>query len=93
MGFAASKYNSSLFIPKGPKVLVCILLYVDDLVVTGTDLAKIGQIKPQLSNTSEMKDLGDLHYFLGIKVTPDGILLSQQHYVLNMLFKFDMTDC
>ena len=34
-----------------------------------------------------MKDLGDLHYFLGIEVirTPDDILLSQRHYVLNML--------
>ena len=66
MGFAASKHNSLLFIPKGPKVLVCILLYVDDLVVTGPDLAKIGQVKPQLSNTFEMKDLGDLQYFLEI---------------------------
>ena len=42
-----------------------------------------------------MKDPRDLHYFLGIKVihTPDGILLSQRHYVLNMLYKFGMTDC
>ena len=37
-----------------------------------------------------MKDLGDLHYFLGIEVirTPKGILISQRHYVLSMLFKF-----
>ena len=42
-----------------------------------------------------MKDLGDLHYFLGIEVirTPEGILISQRHYVLNMLFKFGMADC
>ena len=42
-----------------------------------------------------MKDLGDLHYFLGIEVirTPDGILLSQRHYVLNMLYKFGMMEC
>ena len=41
-----------------------------------------------------MKDLGDLHYFLGIEVihTPEGILFSQHHNVLSMLFKFGMTD-
>jgi hypothetical protein len=42
-----------------------------------------------------MKDLGNLHYFLGIEVihTPEGILISQRHYVLSMLFKFGMVDC
>ena len=45
MGFAASKSNSSLFTQKGPKGSVCILLYVDDLVVTGPDLAEISPVK------------------------------------------------
>jgi hypothetical protein len=42
-----------------------------------------------------MKDLGDLHYFLGIEVirTPEGILISQRHYALDMLFKFGMANC
>ena len=42
-----------------------------------------------------MKDLGDLHYFLGIEVihTPESILISQRHYVLSMLFKFGMAGC
>jgi hypothetical protein len=41
-----------------------------------------------------MKDLGDLHYFLGIEVirTPEGIHISQRHYALDMLFKFGMAD-
>jgi hypothetical protein len=52
-------------------------------------------MKAQLSNTFEMKDLGKLHYFLGIEVihTPLGILLTQHHYALNMLFKFGMIAC
>ena len=43
----------------------------------------------------EMKDLGDLHYFLGVEVIHilDSILLNQRHYVLNMLYKFGMMDC
>jgi hypothetical protein len=43
-----------------------------------------------------MKDLGDLHYFLGREMirTPKGILISQHHYLLSMLFfKFGMADC
>ena len=51
------------------------LLYVDDLVITGADLGEIDRVKLQLVASFDMKDLGDLHYFLGIEVirTPEGI--------------------
>ena len=79
MGFAASKSDSSLFISNGSEGLVCILLYVDDLVITNSDLAAINNVKSQLSDAFEIKELGDFHYFLGTKVihTPDDILLSR----------------
>ena len=95
MGFATSKSNSSLFIRQGQSGPISLLLYVDDLVITGTDLEKIGHVKSQLAASFDMKDLGDLHYFLGIEVIskPEGILINQQHYVLSMLFKFRMTEC
>ena len=62
---------------------------------TSHDLAEIGQVKSQLSDTFEMKDLGSLHYFLWIEViyTLEGILISQQNYVLCMLFNFGMMEC
>ena len=44
------------------------LLYVDDLVISGADLDEIIRVKCQLLATFEMKDLGDLHYFLGIEM-------------------------
>ena len=66
MGFVTSKSNSSLFIRQGPDGPVCNLLYVDDLVITEPD--EIGRVKAQLSDSFEMKDLGGLHYFLGIEV-------------------------
>jgi hypothetical protein len=52
-------------------------------------------VKRELAASFDVKDLGDLHYFLGIEVirTPEGILISQRHYVLDMLFKFRMADC
>ena len=63
--------------------------------MTGTDLEEICRIKFLLAASFEMKDLGDLHYFLGIEVirTPKGILISQRHYVMSMLFRFGMTHC
>jgi hypothetical protein len=72
-----------------------ILLYVDDLIITGADLDEINHVRRELGASFDMKDLGDLHYFLGIEVirTPDGILISQRHYALGMLFNFGMANC
>ena len=52
-------------------------------------------MKLQLAASFDIKDLDDLHYFLGIEVIriPEGILISQRHYVLSMLFKFGMAEC
>ena len=59
------------------------------------NLAEISRVKSLLSIVFEMKDLGDFHYFLGVEVIhiPDGTLLTQRHYVLNMMDKFGMTNC
>ena len=42
-----------------------------------------------------MTDIKELHYFLGIEVirTPTGIMISQRHYILNLLYKFGMAEC
>jgi hypothetical protein len=65
------------------------------LIITGADLDDISRVKRELAALFDMKDLGDLHYFLGIEVirTHEGILISQRHYALDMLFKFGMADC
>ena len=80
MEFQPSKSYSSLFIRQSGTEPVSILLYGDDLVIAGADLEEIGRVKSQLTAPFEMKDLGDLHYFLGIEVirTPEGILISQR---------------
>jgi hypothetical protein len=95
MGLLTSKADSSLFIRKTRLGPISILLYADDLVIIGADLEEINRVKRQLAVSFEMKDLGDLHYFLGIEVirTPEGILMSQRHYALSMLFKFGMAEC
>ena len=79
MGFATSKSDSSLFVWQGRLGPVSILLYVDDLFIADADIDEIGRVKLQLAASFDMKDMGDLHYFLGIEVirTPEGILISQ----------------
>ena len=55
-----------------------ITIYVDDLIIVGDSAMEIDHVKGPLKQEFEMKDLGELHYFLGIEVikTPKGIWLS-----------------
>ena len=71
-----------------------LLLYVDDLFVTGMD-GLIADTKIKLAAEFEMKDLGMMHYFLGMKVwqTIDRILLGQGKYAVDILKRFGMIDC
>lgn len=80
-----------------PKSIVYLLLYVDDLVLAGNNLDEIKHYKRELSSRFEMKDLGDVKYFLGLKIEYDmenGILqMSQRQYMKNVLKRFQMEDC
>ena len=87
MGFAQSHYDYSLFTKKVGKELLVILVYVDDLLVTGSNLQHIQQVRKDLQHRFKMKDLGELKYFLGIEFsrTNDGILMNQRKYALGLV--------
>ena len=74
--------------------IIIIVLYVDDLIVTSSNSGLIYAIKKKLSAQFEMKDLGELKYFLGIEVVkcPHGLMLSQRKYMVDMLRQFGMQD-
>ena len=59
--------------------MLIVVLYVDDLILTGNDKALIGEIKKAIKNEVEMTNLGLLKYFLGteVKQMHDGIFISQ----------------
>jgi hypothetical protein len=75
--------------------IVVIVIYVDDLITTGDSDGDIFDLKKLLKQKFEMKDLGELHYFLGIEViqSPKGIWLLQRQYALNKLSEYGMTGC
>ena len=69
-------------------------MYVDDLFVTGMD-GLIADMKRKLATEFEMKDLGMVHYFLGMEVwqSTNGIFLGQGKYAVEILKRFRMMDC
>eukprot|EP00253_Pinus_taeda_P023216 PITA_23216 len=71
-----------------------ILLYVDDLLLTGVE-DQIEKCKKQLAVEFEMKDLVLMHYYLRLEVWqgPKEVYLGQGKYMIKMLKRFDMMDC
>jgi len=72
-----------------------ISLYVDDMIITGNADNLIKEIKQQMSQVFEMKDLGDLHYCLGLEVWKDSgqTFLTQGKYARTLLERFRMEQC
>ena len=72
-----------------------LIVYVDDIVITGTDQDGIQKLKQHLFNHFQTKDLGKLKYFLGIKVAQSnsGVVISQRKYTLDILTVTGMLGC
>ena len=66
---------------------IYLVVYVDDIVLTGSDHHGISQVKQHLCQHFQNKDLGKLRYFLGIEVAQSntGIVISQRKYALDIL--------
>ncbi|KAJ9567153.1 hypothetical protein OSB04_003119 [Centaurea solstitialis] len=95
-GFAlnqADKCVYSKFDASGKGVIIC--LYVDDMLIFGTDQDQVDKTKEFLSSKFDMKDMGEADVILGIKIIrgEHGITISQSHYIEKMLNKFNMKDC
>ncbi|GFZ14564.1 hypothetical protein Acr_24g0007540 [Actinidia rufa] len=94
IGFQPSVHDSALFVRHTSHGLVLLLLYVDDMISTGSDPSAISDVKDHLFREFEMKDLGPLRYFLGIEVasSPKGYLLSQTKYITDIIHRASLTD-
>ena len=81
-GFSGSYFDSALFLRWSSHGITILLLYVDDMIITGDDMQGIQDLKHFLGRQFEMKDLGALNYFLGVEVSSsiDGYYLTQAKY-------------
>ncbi|KAM2011562.1 hypothetical protein ACFX1T_023520 [Malus domestica] len=92
LGFQFTYSDSSLFVKHAGDYIVILLLYVDDIIITGSASQCVTDVIHALAHEFDIKDLGPLHYFLGIQIVqqPKGIFLSQDKYVTDLLTKSDM---
>ncbi|GJW92197.1 retrovirus-related pol polyprotein from transposon TNT 1-94 [Tanacetum coccineum] len=87
LGFIQSHAGSSLFIYYKGLDSLLILIYVDDILLAGNNSTLISEIKDQLHHTFSIKDLGALHYYLGIEFlrNSNGIVVTQRKYALDLI--------
>jgi hypothetical protein len=94
LGFSNSKSDTSLFFYKCKEYTMFVLIYVDDILITSSSSPIIHDLLAALHNEFAVKDLGKLHFFLGIEVVPssDGYILSQQRYIVDLLKRTKMLE-
>lgn len=95
LGFQTSKCDPSLFTFASGGHHVIMLVYVDDIIITGDYLPLIQELTSKLNDQFALKQLGDLEYFLGIEVQKlrnGSLLLSQTKYIRDLLAKANMSE-
>ena len=96
VGFVVNEADKCVYYRHGGGEGVVLCLYVDDILIFGTSLKVIEEVKTFLSQCFEMKDLGEADVILNIKLLRDGnngITLVQSHYVEKVLSRFGYADC
>jgi hypothetical protein len=95
LGFQSSKADTSLFFYNKGGTRIFILIYVDDIIVASSTEQATSALLQDLKTEFALKDLEELHYFLGIEVkkTATGILLSQEKYTSDILKRVGMMNC
>ncbi|XP_019054960.1 PREDICTED: uncharacterized protein LOC109115420 [Nelumbo nucifera] len=92
--FIESKVDASLFIHHTSCDITLLLIYIDDIIITGSNSTLIEHFINALASEFSIWDLGPLHFFLGLESQPtsDGIILSQSKYALDLLHRARMAD-
>ena len=77
------------------KVIIFMLIYFDDIIVASSSQEATAALLSNWKNEFALKDLGELHYFLGIEVKKlhDGIMLTQEKYAKDVIRRVGMKDC
>ena len=97
IGFTQSKSDPCIYYRETGGEMFYMGVYVDDIVLAGKTDGQLQDVKSALSKEYEIKDMGKLHYFLGMSVVQDeeckSIWIGQPAYTTNLLTKYGMQDC
>ena len=95
LGYKQSQGYHTLLVKHSTSGVTALLVYVDDIVVTGDDLQGMEALKRCLLQEFEIKELNKVKCFLGIEVAHSrhGIFISQQKYVLDLLIETGKLGC
>lgn len=95
LGFIKCLYELAVYVKREGNESLIVSVYVDDLLITGTNVTNIMRFKKQMSGEFDMSDLGKLSYYQGIEVQQgaDYIKLKQAAYAKKLLEKVGMRDC
>ena len=95
-GYHQSQANHTMFYKHSEKGKIAILIvYVDDIILTGDDLEELTSLKKKMAEDFEIKDLGILKYFLGMEFarSREGIFVNQRKYILDLLEETGLLGC
>ena len=96
LGFLQAAGDPCLYMASEGEMFL-IAIYVDDILLAGKSITRMNTVKQALSQKFQVKDMGELSYFLGVKVIHDhnagSVWIGQQSYTESILRKFGMEDC
>ena len=96
IGFRPLKADPCLYSSQQEGKTTIVSVYVDDILIATNDMQEMAKIKKELKTSFKMKDLGPVHYCLGIEFKQDTngtIKMTQRKYVEDTLIRFGMEDC
>ena len=95
MGFIQSMSDPCLYTTSEGELFI-IAVYVDDIILAGKEASKMNEVKQALSTKFEIKDMGELHYFLGVSVHRNldnhSMWIGQPTYTASIIEKYGMKD-
>ncbi|KAI5339023.1 hypothetical protein L3X38_018295 [Prunus dulcis] len=93
--FVHSHSDASLFIRRSSSCTVYVLVYVDDIIVTGSPSSSVNHFIDHLCSTFDSRRMGELNFFLGMEINrfSDHLFLSQTRYAVDLLTRFHLTEC
>lgn len=93
--YKQAQTDHTLFYRHKDGKITVLIVYVDDIILTGNDIVEIKRLKKILATEFDIKDLGSLRYFLGMEVARNniGISVSQRKYVIDLLKETGMIGC